>query len=374
MSSEKNKFVFFLSKIIILFHSLRKLNPWRKKIILIDKTDGMGDIIMWLPYAKVMREHFPRDKYKLNILIYHFNKGLISNFDFFDNIIEIPPYKGKLQWLCFRIGFWLNSIDILISFHYVPSDLLIPYIPEEIISFHHSKIQKFEIGKKKTTFLADDLSIHDRFLVFLKHIGCPASPATFDYKTLILPPPEGFSGQDAIVICPGASRSDRCWEIEKFIQLIDKLQKRFDNPIVLVGTRKEKDICKKIYEGCLKKNSIIDLSGKTSIRQLFGVISQAKFLISNETGTAHIGGVLGTKTFIISGGGDYGDFVPYPKEKEGKTVFSIFRKDHHCFRCMWSNADCYKDGKAAPCISEITVDMVLRKIMTNSNITTEKRI
>ena len=366
MGLKIRKTVFFLSKLIFSFHVLRKLNPWRKKIVLIDKSDGMGDIIMWLPYAKVMRQYYSPEKYKLNILIYHINKELIENFDFFDKIIVIPPYRGKLQWLLFRIKFWFqNTMDILISFHYSHSDLLSAYNPEEVISFCHSKVKSFRFGKKSVYFSADDLAIHDRFSVFLKYIGCHEPSIPFDYRTLILPPPSEFRNLDYIVVCPGANHSDRQWETEKFIQLINKLQKQFDCSIVLVGTRKERVICEKIYESCLKKNSIIDLSGKTSIRQLFGIISQAKLLISNETGTAHIGGVLGIKTFIIAGGGDYGDFVPYPKEIEGKTVFSIFRNDHHCFRCLWTNPDCCKDGKTAPCISDITVDMVFEKITMN---------
>ena len=100
---------------------------------------------------------------------------------------------------------------------------------------------------------------------------------------------------------------------------------------------------------------------------MFSIVRKASFLISNETGTAHAGVLVGTRTFIICGKGHYGMFVPYGPEKEGSLVFSIFSPDP-CANCNWLNEDCRKRG-TYKCISDISVEQVFTKICEGLNIT-----
>ena len=157
-------------------------------------------------------------------------------------------------------------------------------------------------------------------------------------------------------------RDRRCWEEEKFAELINLLISTTGKMAVLVGMKSEYAKNERIKSICKHHSKIINLAGKTSIMELFSVIQKAEFLVSNETGTAHIGGILGILTFIICGGGDYGSFVPYPPDIEGKTVFSIFPANHECFRCGWSNPNCIQK-EIYPCIKAISVNRVFTSIM-----------
>lgn len=170
------------------------------------------------------------------------------------------------------------------------------------------------------------------------------------------------------VFCTGASESKRCWEEEKFSSLMDWIRKKYGLKIILVSSEEEYNRAERIRYNCSDPDQIINMCGKTSISQLINLISKANFVVSNETGPAHIAGCLGTKVFIISGGGDYGSFVPYPPETEGTKVFSVFREDQHCFRCGWQNRDCGKKN-TFQCIADITPDEVYAKICQSMNIT-----
>ncbi|MBO5724498.1 MAG: glycosyltransferase family 9 protein [Lentisphaeria bacterium] len=178
----------------------------------------------------------------------------------------------------------------------------------------------------------------------------------------------GIPSSGYCVICTGASHSGRCWEEEKFSTLANKLHEYGITYIVLVSGPEEFERAERIRKKCKNPEMITNLCGKTSFLQLFDVIRHAGFMVSNETGPAHVAAAFGVKTFIICGGGDYGSFVPYRPEMEGKTVFSIFRKDQHCFRCGWQNPQC-RNEKIFPCISDISVEQVFTKICEGLNIT-----
>ena len=366
MSAAYHKIIPALGKLIVIMHLLRNLNPRRKKIVLIDKSDGFGDIILWLPYAELFRKRYPEDKYILKVLVFHHNQELLHYLSCIDKLVVIFPYKGRFSWIFARAMFWLkNPVDILVYTNntaFISYDLLIPYQQKKANALVHSKIPFSFEDNNPAVIQCDGMTIYEKYQNALKAIGVNELPKPFDYSQIANAAEYPNLPEDYIVICPGASQITRQWEPQKFIMLIDCLLQKNTFKVILVGTTKEKPICQRIKEKVLVSESVFDLCGKTTISQLFSVIGKSKFLISNDTGTAHIGGVLGVTTFIISGGGDYGTYVPYPAEKEGKTVFSIFSNNRLCFGCVWSNKDCNKQDKPAPCISDITVAQVLETI------------
>jgi ADP-heptose:LPS heptosyltransferase len=94
---------------------------------------------------------------------------------------------------------------------------------------------------------------------------------------------------------------------------------------------------------CDNVENIIDLSGKSTIRQLIEGIRRSDLLISQETGALQIGVALRKPTVGILGGGHFGRFYPWANERINRIV----NKQMDCYWCNWhcifSTMKCIQD-------------------------------
>ncbi len=101
-------------------------------------------------------------------------------------------------------------------------------------------------------------------------------------------------GQLLIGIQAGSSIEGRRWSWESFAELAERLINSLDAKIVLLGVSAESNLAKKIMAKLLYSDNLIDLTGKTNLVQLAGVLKQCTYVVSNDTGTLHFASALGT--------------------------------------------------------------------------------
>jgi len=103
---------------------------------------------------------------------------------------------------------------------------------------------------------------------------------------------EGF-----VALQPGASEERRRWPVERFAAVADVLwQKHHLIPVVL-GTQSESGLGEKLE--ILTDCPMINLQGKTSLPELAAVLTECRFLITNDTGTMHLAAGMGTPSISI---------------------------------------------------------------------------
>jgi ADP-heptose:LPS heptosyltransferase len=151
------------------------------------------------------------------------------------------------------------------------------------------------------------------------------------------------------------------WPAENYISLILKLHKY--NPsfqFVLIGGKKEMEICQKIKNTLDKNNlAIFNISGQMELSGNARVLAVADLYIGNETGNLHMALAVGASTVALVGGGHYNRF---PTWKVGpKNVTVIHKMD--CFNCDWNCIYEVKKGDPAPCIQGITVDSAYEQVI-----------
>jgi ADP-heptose:LPS heptosyltransferase len=106
-------------------------------------------------------------------------------------------------------------------------------------------------------------------------------------------------GNLVIGLNPGAGFRSRCWPVEKFAKLGDRLSKDYGAKIIIFGGPKEKEIGEELERKMESKP--INLTGKTSLKELAAYLSRCDHLITNDTGPMHIGAAMGTKVIGICG-------------------------------------------------------------------------
>lgn len=353
------KFFSFLSNIIMNFFIRNNGNKCRNTIVIV-RTDGIGDILIWLSEIERIKKRYKNKK--LVLITNESIVSLIKNINLFNEVIgiNVNNFNRKLIYK-YQILKKLkkNRYEVLINPIYSRSiasegialninadwkitnsgDLSnINKIEQKISNFYYDEIINIT-QKDKSEFFYNNL-----FTNLL--IGENQKIKLFKLK--IFNEKVKNKSESYCVFFLGSSEIRKCWEIEKFLKVAEKIK----IPIILCGGKNEEKIGGEFFKNSLNKN-IINKIGKTSLYETAKIIKEAKFILSTDTFAVHLAAILGTKSIVILGGGHFERFLPYPKELENENnefLPEVIYKKMECFNCNWR---CKYDDIPWRCIKNI---------------------
>ena len=138
----------------------------------------------------------------------------------------------------------------------------------------------------------------DSFFEFTRALGLEERELEWD-----LPIPPGarefvassFEADSRVVaINPSASKPVRNWSVEKYAALADYAVEKHAAAVVLTGgpSATEARLAEAIEKAATSR--LLNLVGKTSLKELLAVIDRASVLVAPDTGPAHMGTTVGT--------------------------------------------------------------------------------
>lgn len=181
-----------------------------------------------------------------------------------------------------------------------------------------------------------------------------------------------------VVISPGSkSGAPRCWGERKYAQITEYLIKKYDLNVVIVGTKNERSIGENILNNVSDETAqrIYNEAGETDYKGLANLLVNSEFVISNDSGTAHLATALGTRAVVILAKHMLGYNFPYDPEMSNDRPLPICvysEKTYPCERCgfhgdgipgiMPDGKSCIGKDGTFRCIDEIAVSDVEKKI------------
>jgi len=164
------------------------------------------------------------------------------------------------------------------------------------------------------------------------------------------------TGSRYYVLAPGASRPERRWPLERFIEVGRRLQvARPSWQCLILGSGQERAIGEAIALalGAGARN----LTGQTDPAAMEAWIAGAELVVGNDSAAPHAAVAHAVSSLVITGGGHFGMFFPYP-ESSASPPRSHVAVAHPmpCFNCDWNCRYQHKPGAAYPCVDAITVD------------------
>jgi ADP-heptose:LPS heptosyltransferase len=102
-----------------------------------------------------------------------------------------------------------------------------------------------------------------------------------------------------IAVHAGARWETKRWPADKFAQIVIRAARTFGCGIVIVGSPAERHTAWALKEHFLvgmqdAAGAIRDLTGRTTLKQLAGVLRIADIMLANDSGPMHLGAALGT--------------------------------------------------------------------------------
>lgn len=272
------------------------------KRIVISRTDSIGDVILTLPLAGIIKERFP-----LATIIFlgnTYTKPIIACSEHVDEIWE----WAELEKLADEERLdWLKSQNIDTFLHIFPRKVIAKLvkkakIPNRVGTSHRmyhwlTCNYRPNFTRKKSplheaqlnTKLLEPLRIGSDFSLkeLNECIGFTKIPTLPDrFKSLL-------SKQSKNIILHAKSQGSAVeWGVDQFIELA-KILSRDEINVFFTGTEKEADF----FRDKIPHSPFIhDLTGQMSLDELIAFIAHVDGLVAASTGPLHLAGVLNIRT------------------------------------------------------------------------------
>jgi len=142
--------------------------------------------------------------------------------------------------------------------------------------------------------------------------------------------------------------------IEFAERLIIEINNKYDLNIILTGGKKDIPHMSQLERRLNSLHSVYNYTGKSDLLDLIKIVSEADYIISTDSGVAHLGNAFSIKTIVLFGAGDEKKTRPY----NAKNLKIIRKYGLHCAPCV-SNKCIYEQPI---CLTGLDIKQVLLKL------------
>ena len=274
------------------------------KNILLIKMSSLGDVLHTLPFAAALRGRFP--KARITWLVHPQFGGFLPDPPIIDEVIYFDKVKFNKMGLKDKFHYFLSmrkeltqrKFDLVIDMQGLFKSAVLAAISgcKDRIGYAEMREGSGLVSRAIKGSHAHDHVI-ERYLDVARYLG--ASVEGLD--DVVFPLPDlsreeaaikeklaqaGLGGASYTVIVPGARWKTKEWPLEHYIALAAKITAG-GMYVVLAGgsddTAKGKAIAQRDASG-----RVIDLTGKTSLKELAALIKNCSVYISADTGPLHL--------------------------------------------------------------------------------------
>ena len=297
---------------------LKGKNPEDIQKITVIRHAAIGDFMNIRPFLIELREFFPHAKVTLSVLK-HYMYGI--PYDLIDDVHMMRRYEEDSS----KTGFFtrikeaktLPPQDIIFDLTDSTMSLFLVVLSQAQlkVGYPYRMIRRsfFDVATLRSDFVVEAHSV----LHMLNILG--AKTRTYlEY---------GFSDKflknekKRIVYFAGASTENKCWEKEKFRQLIEKMSQTYKEyeHVILQGIGENEKFLE-IYKPLSEKANVL-LQETMSMEDVMHFLAESRCLVSNDTGVRNIGIALQTPTIGIFF--QIPPFRYWPREEKHDCVFNI---------------------------------------------------
>ncbi|MBF0568639.1 MAG: glycosyltransferase family 9 protein [Nitrospirae bacterium] len=155
-----------------------------------------------------------------------------------------------------------------------------------------------------------------------------------------------------IAVHPGVRIPLKKWQLEKYAELYDAIARDLGMRVVITASNKDTDYVKAMLR--LMRTTPVDLTGRLTLRELAGVLSESLLFVCNDSAPMHIAASMGVPVVAVFGPSKSIETAPYGNPHR------VVEKDFPC-RDTCDENTC-KHERFHACMKAIEVEDVLTAI------------
>ena len=271
------------------------------KSIIISRTDSIGDVVLTLPVATVLKEYFP--EMKIGFMGKSYTKAVIEACISVDQFIDLNDFmNGTVTILGEKPEAILHVLPVA-AIAMQAKKLKIPLrIGTTNRIYHWITCNTLVKLSRKNSDLHEaqlNLKLLEPFGI-TRHFSLAETGQLFAMKN-IQPLSEKFAslinkGKYNLILHPKSQGNAREWGLDNFIQLIESLDKDQYN-IFISGTQKESELLQPLFNKA--GNAVTNITGLMDLYQFISFINRCDGIVANSTGPLHIAAALGKNALGI---------------------------------------------------------------------------
>jgi len=276
------------------------------KRILIVLHGSIGDVTRALPLAAMLRKKFSQTFLAWSIEPACF--PLLQRNRAIDEIILFDRahwWKGAGKFLArVRAG----NFDLVLDLqrHFKSGFISWWSGARQRIGFNRrdSKELNWLFNNRHIPAYGDEIAKIEHYLKFADYLGMERSPLEWNFnltaeEEISVERQLGRNGRAFAVLIAGARWESKRWFPAQIAQCAEYLRRAHDLDAVLLGGANDQDVAN---EACaLAGVSLINLVGRTSLREAIGVIQRARLAVGPDTGLMHIAAAVRTPVVSLWG-------------------------------------------------------------------------
>ena len=325
--------------------------------ICVVRLSALGDVVMMIPLIKMLRKNFPKSQ--ITWIIEERFYPIVEKLEGID-FIRVNKINTLREFFKIRADLKKCSFDVLLATQASMSAHLFYLMLKAKRKIGYDAIRGKDLHSlfinEKIPFVKEHTV--DGFLRFAKYLG--VKEQTIDGK-IPLDSQDYNLADNTIgtntfyVMNPFSSKRERDWVLDRYVQVATQIHAQTNFILVLTGSKADWKKCEELKNKI--PGSVMNMAGKTSLRQLAAILDRAKFVISPDTGPLHIASSMNTPVI--------GLYSASPSETTGPYFSREYTIDKHQLaltkfckgKNLW-NKRIYNDEV----MKLITVDDVLEKV------------
>lgn len=351
-------------------------NPRRHYDLVLVRFDNIGDFVIGLDGLQAYLEAFKGKR--ILFICKSYTGELVRRSNIFTEVMTVPIFDRNsivvsfIYHLNFIKHFWDISADYVVNPTWSrldPSDWVVHVIrANNKIGCHGNEINTlyWEEGDHFYTKIVSQAPYPSEFQYTQHLINNTLDPSFKPHLPrldMIYVKGKPIVDGKYAIIGISAQHTIRIWPMDRLSAVIDCIPEEYN--IVLLG-HGDLDLknATEIESYVNSPQRIINMVNRTSIMDMFNLISNSQFVIGMDSAPVHIAAAARVRSICIAHGAHFKRFIPYPEEL-GETEFHprTVYKYMDCFNCGYH---CSYPGRKwdepLPCLLKVTVEMVKNEL------------
>lgn len=283
--------------------------------ILVVKLSALGDVVQSLPFAMAVYRQAPQTQ--LDWLVERPSAGLLMGHPALSKVLVSPRHElaeadglpvGPLK------GFWQElrntRYDVVVDLQGLMKSAILVRLSraERKIGFRGGKEPLAALAYSENLAPYDrDRHALERYLDLLEPLSLER-PARIEYglhasgeetakvESLL----GGMDQRSLVVLHPMAKWDSKLWPLKHWAALAQLLSGA-GLRLAITGSSDDRKIGRILTEHLGLGDGLVDLTGRTSLRELAALLAMARVVVSTDTGAMHLAAAMGTPVVALFG-------------------------------------------------------------------------
>lgn len=300
------------------------------KNILVIKMSSLGDILHALPTVYSLRKNCPNAR--ITWAVHPQYESLLPAKPFVDEVFLVDKKKLKKPNYLWQLRKELHkrNFDMVLDLQCLAKSAIVSFLSGAKERYGYWETREGS-GLVNTPLVGPHQYDHviERYLDTIRALGGTVEEIEFPLPDLTKEKKEmtallsSSMRKDFVAIVPGARWDIKEWPLDHWSALCRAITEAGFG-VVLLGSAEDKEKGRHIQQAALS-DAVLDLTGKTSLKELMAVISLSRLYISADTGPLHLANALKKELIALFGptcpsrtgpyGGDYVHVLISPTSK-----------------------------------------------------------